>query len=79
MTQASRAHARRLVEWGAAKAGISFDCGAEDELLEYNRELHALMDEIGLDHHYAEHPGDYTGITGMNTCVKRSRSIMCSV
>ena len=53
-------HARRLVEWGAAKPVISFDCGAEDELLEYNRELHALMDEIGLDHHYAEHPGDYT-------------------
>ena len=38
------------------------------------------MDEIGLDHHYAEHPGDYTWITGMSTPLLHSRSITkCSM
>jgi len=32
----------------------------DDELLNGNRELHALMDQIGLEHHYAEYPVAHT-------------------
>ena len=40
---------------------IAFDCGTEDErLIDHNRELHAHLDAIGLEHHYAEHPGGHT-------------------
>jgi S-formylglutathione hydrolase FrmB len=53
-------HARRLVESESPRPVISFDCGIDDELIEYNRELHQTMDELGLDHHYSEHPGGHT-------------------
>jgi putative tributyrin esterase len=40
---------------------IAFDCGVEDEdLIDHNRALHALMDRVGLPHHYAEQPGGHT-------------------
>ncbi|MGD9714795.1 MAG: alpha/beta hydrolase [Thermomicrobiales bacterium] len=39
---------------------ISFDCGVDDELIDYNREIHALMTELGIAHHYAEHHGGHT-------------------
>lgn len=39
---------------------ISFDCGTEDELIESNRDFHHLLDELGIDHHYAEHAGGHT-------------------
>lgn len=51
---------RRLAESGTALPTISFDCGVDDELLEFNRELDTLMTELGIDHHYAEHPGGHT-------------------
>ena len=53
-------HARRLVESGGKSPVISLDCGVDDELLEHNRELHGSMNDLGLDHHYAEHPGGHT-------------------
>lgn len=39
---------------------ITFDCGVDDDLLDHNRKLHALMDELGLAHRYDEHPGAHT-------------------
>jgi len=54
------AHAERVAQSGA-KPVIAFDCGIDDErLIDHNRELHAFMDGIGIDHHYAEHPGGHT-------------------
>lgn len=43
------------------KPVIAFDCGVDDErLIDHNRELHAHMERIGLEHHYAEHAGAHT-------------------
>ncbi len=53
-------HARTIVESGSYRPIISFDCGVDDELIEGNRDLHAFMDGIGLEHTYAEHHGDHT-------------------
>jgi S-formylglutathione hydrolase FrmB len=39
---------------------ISFDCGVEDDLIESNRDFHKLLNDLGIDHHYAEHPGGHT-------------------
>ena len=44
----------------AHRPRVSFDCGLDDDLLRYNRELDAYLTRIGLDHHYAEHPGAHT-------------------
>jgi S-formylglutathione hydrolase FrmB len=39
---------------------ISLDCGVDDRLIEHNRSFHAHLDTLGIEHHYAEHPGDHT-------------------
>jgi S-formylglutathione hydrolase FrmB len=39
---------------------ISFDCGIDDRLIEHNRSFHAHLEPLGIEHHYAEHPGDHT-------------------
>lgn len=53
-------HADRVAS-SATKPVIAFDCGVDDErLIDHNRELHAHMDRLGLEHHYAEHPGAHT-------------------
>jgi S-formylglutathione hydrolase FrmB len=39
---------------------ISFDCGTEDELIESNRDFHDLLEELDIEHLYAEHPGGHT-------------------
>lgn len=49
-----------LVSSGKPRPVISFDCGVDDELIEYNRELHEQMTVFGLEHHYAEYPGGHT-------------------
>ena len=38
---------------------ISFDCGVDDDLLKYNRELHRHMESIGLPHTYEETGGKH--------------------
>ena len=50
-------HAVRLKASGATPPLISFDCGVDDELIRYNRDLDAHLTRIGIDLHYAEHPG----------------------
>lgn len=36
---------------------IRFDCGVDDVLLEGNRDLHASLDALGIEHVYEEFPG----------------------
>lgn len=38
---------------------VRFDCGKEDLLIEYNRELHARLKEQDIDHLYEEYPGGH--------------------
>jgi S-formylglutathione hydrolase FrmB len=38
---------------------VRFDCGTEDPLLEYNRELSAGLKSVGIDHCYEEFPGGH--------------------
>lgn len=53
-------HADRLKASGAPAPVIAFDCGVDDELIEHNRDLDHYLTRLGIDHHYAEHPGDHT-------------------
>jgi putative tributyrin esterase len=39
---------------------IALDCGTEDELIEDNREMHRLLDELRVPHGYVEQPGAHT-------------------
>lgn len=39
---------------------LRFDCGAEDDLLEANRDLHRALQARGIAHVYEEFPGDHT-------------------
>lgn len=38
---------------------MRFDCGLDDPLLEANRELHAALEEEGIEHVYEEFPGGH--------------------
>jgi S-formylglutathione hydrolase FrmB len=38
---------------------IRFDCGTEDGLLQENREFHAHLESIGVEHEYEEFPGGH--------------------
>ncbi len=38
---------------------IRFDCGLDDGLLEGNRDLHATLDKLGVEHVYEEFPGGH--------------------
>jgi len=55
-----RVHAQKLLDSKEPRPVISFDCGVDDELIDQNRCLDAWMTSVGLDHHYAEHPGAHT-------------------
>lgn len=36
---------------------LFIDCGVDDFLIESNRSFHAHLKQLGIPHHYAEHPG----------------------
>ncbi len=38
---------------------LSFDCGANDHLIEGNRRFHAFLEERRIPHTYHEHPGEH--------------------
>lgn len=38
---------------------IRFDCGTEDELISYNRELHSAFAKLGVEHIYEEFSGEH--------------------
>ena len=46
---------------------ISFDCGVDDRLIDHNRSFHAHLHSLGVEHHYAEHPGEHTWVYGPQT------------
>ena len=53
-------HARRLSD-RHDRPVISFDCGLDDtQLLGDNRTFDRQLTELGISHHYAEHPGGHT-------------------
>jgi S-formylglutathione hydrolase FrmB len=39
---------------------LSFDCGVDDVLIDFNRDFHRHLDGIGFPHQYREHPGAHT-------------------
>ncbi len=39
---------------------LGFDCGVDDSLLGQNQRFHAHLEQLGLPHSYAEHPGGHT-------------------
>ncbi len=51
--------ARQLAK-APAMPRIGFDCGVDDGLLDHNRRFHRVLDEMGVPHTYAEHPGAHT-------------------
>lgn len=53
-------HAREIAH-RQDRPEISFDCGLDDtRLLGDNRAFDRQLTELGIDHHYAEHPGGHT-------------------
>jgi putative tributyrin esterase len=53
-------HAQRLADSTGPRPVISFDCGVDDQLIDGNRDFSTFLTGIGLEHHYAEHPGAHT-------------------
>ncbi len=49
-----------LVEKASPRPNIYIDCGADDFLIESNREFSKFLVEKGIEHSYAEHPGAHT-------------------
>ena len=49
-------HATRAAT-ASTRPAIGFDCGVDDVLIEINRSFHCHLTELGVPHHYAEHPG----------------------
>ncbi len=51
--------------WGMIKENntplpnLRFDCGTEDQLIEYNRTLYQQLSDAGIDHMYEEFPGGH--------------------
>ncbi len=41
------------------RPALWFDCGTEDFLIEDNRALHKLLEDLGIPHHYSERPGTH--------------------
>ena len=39
---------------------LRIDCGADDFLIEHNREFHAHLNKLKVPHEYAEFPGAHT-------------------
>ncbi len=44
---------------GGSELAIRIDCGTEDFLLGQNREFHAHLERLGIEHVYEEYPGEH--------------------
>ncbi len=51
-------HAKAVAKRGSHPV-ISFDCGTGDDLLEHNRRFHEHLQELNIEHHYAEFDGGH--------------------
>lgn len=49
-----------LVNHRASLPPVRFDCGTEDFLIGFNRDLHTSLESAGIAHHYEEFPGGHT-------------------
>jgi putative tributyrin esterase len=51
----------RLIEDDSRRAGLrlAFDCGVDDVRITDNRDFHAQLDKLDINHGYAEHPGGH--------------------
>lgn len=54
-----KALAEKLVASGAERPRLYMACGAEDFLIESNRDLHAHLEKLGYEHYYVEGPGTH--------------------
>jgi S-formylglutathione hydrolase FrmB len=43
----------------STRPALRIDCGTEDFLIESNRHFHAHLQKLGIEHEYAEHPGEH--------------------
>jgi len=59
LSEGERDLATVLVEHRDRLPQLRFDCGADDQLLGANRDLHDLLDKRGIPHEYSEHPGGH--------------------
>jgi len=50
-----------MLEYKQDLLPFRFDCGTEDPLIEYNRNLHQALNKHGIDHIYEEFPGGHKG------------------
>lgn len=48
-----------LQKYGKTIPKLRFDCGKEDDLITYNRELHDALNRAEIEHVYQEFPGDH--------------------
>ncbi|MEO9892716.1 alpha/beta hydrolase-fold protein [Aurantibacter sp.] len=48
-----------LKKYGSPVPKLRFDCGTEDELIEYNRKLHSDLNAANIEHYYAEYEGSH--------------------
>ena len=55
-----KALAKKLIDAGAAMQKLYMACGAEDFLIDPNRDLHKYFEEIGYKHFYVEGPGTHS-------------------
>ncbi|MBP5166134.1 MAG: acetylesterase [Oscillospiraceae bacterium] len=55
-----KALAKKLIDAGAAMPKLYMACGAEDFLIDPNRDLHKYFEEIGYKHFYVEGPGTHS-------------------
>ena len=49
----------RKLKKGRHRLALRLDCGLDDKLLASNREFHAHLGRLGIDHEYAEYPGSH--------------------
>ena len=49
--------ARQVAAGDAPRPGLWACCGTDDGLLEHNRRFRSHLQQLGLTHHYVEHPG----------------------
>lgn len=55
-----KALAKKLMDEGAEKPRLYMACGAEDFLIESNRDLHKYLTDIGYEHYYVEGSGTHS-------------------
>jgi S-formylglutathione hydrolase FrmB len=53
-------HLARQLAARSDRPALRIDCGVDDFLIEDNRRFHTLLEELDIEHAYAEYPGEHT-------------------